>query len=145
MAGARAAHQDFYNYYIADRISGFMGHWMTFSGQELFILLLVAAFLLFDPQVKKWWWLGLPCALAVGIALVLSETRTVWVAALVAGFYLLWEWKRWAAAAMPVVVALGSASPRPPEYRNARCRSSGRTGRPIPTHSAPSSGAPAGR
>jgi putative inorganic carbon (hco3(-)) transporter len=107
VARARATHQDFYNYYIADRISGFMGHWMTFSGQELFVLLLAAAFLLFDPQVKKWLWLGLPCALAVGIALVLSETRTVWVAALAAGFYLLWEWKRWAAAAMPVVVALG--------------------------------------
>jgi putative inorganic carbon (hco3(-)) transporter len=107
VAGARAAHQDFYNYYIADRISGFMGHWMTFSGQELYVLLLVAAFLLFDPQVRKWLWLGLPCALAVGIALVLSETRTVWVAALVACFYLLWEWKRWAAALMPVVLALG--------------------------------------
>ncbi len=107
VAGARAAHQDFYNYYIADRISGFMGHWMTFSGQELYILLLTAAFLLFDPRVKKWLWLGLPCALAVGIALILSETRTVWVAALVAGFYLLWEWKRWAAATMPLLLALG--------------------------------------
>ena len=36
VAGARAATRDFYHYYIADRIRGFMSHWMTFSGQELY-------------------------------------------------------------------------------------------------------------
>ena len=107
IAGARAAHTDFYHFYIADRIRGFMSHWMTFSGQELFILLLVAAFLLFAPDIKKWRWLWLPCAAVVGIALILSDTRSVWVAALVAGFYLLWEWRKWAAIAMPVVLGLG--------------------------------------
>ncbi len=107
VAGARAAHEDFYLYYVADRIRGFMSHWMTFSGQELFVLLLAVAFLLFAPDVKRWLWLGLPCVAVVGIALVLSETRTVWVAALVAGFYLLWEWRKWAAVAMPVAVGLG--------------------------------------
>jgi len=107
VAGARAAHTDFYHFYIADRIRGFMSHWMTFSGQELFILLLVAAFLLFAPDIRKWRWLWLPCAAVVGIALILSDTRSVWVAALVAGFYLLWEWRKWAAIAMPVVLGLG--------------------------------------
>ena len=107
VAGAQAAHEDFYLYYVADRIRGFMSHWMTFSGQELFVLLLVAALLLFAPQAKRWLWLGIPCVLVVGIALVLSETRTVWVAAMIAGFYLLWEWRKWAAAAMPVVIGLG--------------------------------------
>src|SRR5271156_894130 len=101
VASARAAHRDFYHFYIADRIRGFMSHWMTFSGQELFILLLAAAFLLFAPDIGKWRWLWLPCATIVGIALVLSETRTIWVAALAAGFYLLWEWRKWAAIAMP--------------------------------------------
>jgi len=62
VAGARAAHRDFYNFYIADRIRGFMSHWMTFSGQELFILLLVVAFLLFAPDLRKWVWLWGPCA-----------------------------------------------------------------------------------
>src|SRR5579863_9716982 len=28
VAGAQAAHQDFYHYYVADRIRGFMSHWM---------------------------------------------------------------------------------------------------------------------
>ena len=107
VAGAKAAHVNFYNFYIAARISGFMSHWMTFSGQELFVLLLVAAFLLFAPDVKKWSWIWLPCAAVVGIALILSDTRSVWIAAVVAGFYLLWEWQKWAALAMPVVLALG--------------------------------------
>src|SRR5580700_1649156 len=31
VAGARAAHQDFYHFYVADRIRGFMSHWMTSS------------------------------------------------------------------------------------------------------------------
>jgi O-antigen ligase len=107
ISGARAAHSDFYHFYIADRIRGFMSHWMTFSGQELFVLLLVAAFLLFAPNMGKWRWLWLPCAAVVGIALLLSDTRSVWVAALLAGFYLVWEWKKWAAAVMPVMLGLG--------------------------------------
>lgn len=107
VAGAREAHSDFYHFYIADRIRGFMSHWMTFSGQELYILLLVAAFLLFAPNIKRWRWVWVPCALVVGISLILSDTRSIWIAAVVAGFYLLWEWKRWSAIAMPVVLALG--------------------------------------
>jgi putative inorganic carbon (HCO3(-)) transporter len=107
VAGARAVHQDFYRFYIADRIRGFMGHWMTFSGQELYILLLILAFLLYAPNFRRYLWLALPCGAAVGIALIFSLTRTVWVAAFGAGFYLLWGWKKWAAVAMPVMVVLG--------------------------------------
>ena len=106
VAGAKAAHQDFYQFYVADRIRGFMSHWMTFSGQELFILLLVAAFLLFAPDWKKWIWIGLPCALIVGIALILSDTRSVWIAAIVAGCYLLWVWDKRSVLAMPVLLAV---------------------------------------
>lgn len=107
VAKANAAHQDFYKFYIADRIRGFMSHWMTFSGQELYILLLILAFLLYGPRKTRYFWLALPAGLAVGIALVLSQTRTVWVAAAVACFYLLWGWKKLAACALPVVLALG--------------------------------------
>jgi O-antigen ligase len=107
VAGARAAHVDFYHFYIADRIRGFMSHWMTFSGQELFILLLAVSVLLFGPHVKKRLWLCLPCAAVIGIALVLSQTRSVWIAAVAAGFYLLWEWNKKAALVMPVILIIG--------------------------------------
>lgn len=107
VAGARDAHVDFYHFYIADRIRGFMSHWMTFSGQELFILLLVAAFLLFGPDIGKFFWLWLPCAAVVGIALILSDTRSIWIASVVAGAYLLWAFNKWALAALPVLLLLG--------------------------------------
>jgi putative inorganic carbon (hco3(-)) transporter len=107
IAGAKAAHEDFYHFYIADRIRGFMSHWMTFSGQELYILLLVLAFLLFAPGVKRYLWLLVPCGAVVGLALILSQTRTVWVAALVASLYLLWNWNKWSALALPMLLAVG--------------------------------------
>lgn len=104
---ATGGQTDFYHFYVADRIRGFMSHWMTFSGQELYILLLLASFLLFAPGVKKYLWVLLPCAAVTGLALVFSKTRGVWVAAVFTGFYLLWCWNKWAALAMPVVLALG--------------------------------------
>ncbi|HVW87711.1 MAG TPA: O-antigen ligase family protein [Bryobacteraceae bacterium] len=116
VAAANAAHQDFYHFYVADRIRGFMSHWMTFSGQELFVLLLIAAYLLFAPGGKRRLWLWVPCALVVSLALELSQTRSVWLAAIAAGLYLLWHWRKWAALAMPValvfVVLLGPAAIR---------------------------------
>ena len=107
VAGARATRTDFYTFYVADRIRGFMSHWMTFSGQELFILLLLLAFLLFAPNPRKWLWYWLPCTAAAGVALVLSETRSIWIAAVAAGLYLLWEWKRRWALALPIVLIFG--------------------------------------
>ena len=107
IAGAKTAHEDFYHFYIADRIRGFMSHWMTFSGQELYILLLILAFLLFAPGVKRYLWLLVPCGTVVGLALILSQTRTVWVAAIAASLYLLWNWNKWAAFALPVLLAFG--------------------------------------
>lgn len=106
LVSARAQHREFYNFYIGDRIRGFMSHWMTFSGQELFILLLAAAWLLFAPRSKRQFWFWFAAALIVGIALLLSDTRSVWIASVVAGAYLLWSWNRWSVAALPVVLAL---------------------------------------
>jgi O-antigen ligase len=104
---AAALHRNFYDYYIDNRITGFQSHWMTFSGQELFLLLMAAAFLLFGPGVRKQLWIWLPCALVICAALELSETRSVWAAAAIAGAYLVWEWKRLAVAALPVLLILG--------------------------------------
>jgi putative inorganic carbon (HCO3(-)) transporter len=101
------AHTDFYHFYVADRIRGFMSHWMTFSAQEMFVLLLLTAFLLFAPGVKKYLWVLAPCAAVTGLALILSDTRSIWAAAVVAAFYLLWNRNKWGALAMPVALGLG--------------------------------------
>jgi putative inorganic carbon (HCO3(-)) transporter len=106
VAGAKAAHVDFYHFYIAARISGFMSHWMTFSGQELFVLLIAISLILFAPGLKRWIWLWLPCAAVVGTALVLSQTRSIYIAAIVAGAYLLWVWDKRSMLALPVVLGL---------------------------------------
>jgi putative inorganic carbon (hco3(-)) transporter len=116
--GARAEHREFYTYYIADRIRGFMSHWMTFSGQDMFILVFVVAFLLFAPDVRRRLWLAIPCAIAAGLALVLSDTRSVWIASVAAIFYLLWSWNKRAALAMPVLLVIGLiAAPGPIQQR----------------------------
>jgi O-antigen ligase len=103
---AAALHRDFYHFYLSQRITGFQNHWMTFSGQELYLLLMLASFMLFGPLRKKTIWLWLPCACVVGAALILSNTRSVWIAAFLAGIYLVWSWKRWAVLSMPALLIL---------------------------------------
>jgi len=107
MQQARARHMNFYEYYTGERITGAMSHWMTFGGEEMFALLMLGAFLLFGRE-RNWrrLWPWLFCAGLLLIALVLGETRSIWVATLVAGLYLLWFWKRWVVLCVPMVLAL---------------------------------------
>src|SRR5207302_1332463 len=39
---AREIHSDSYSFYVGERITGFMSHWNTFSGQEMFSLIMLA-------------------------------------------------------------------------------------------------------
>jgi len=102
----REAHllgRSFYDYYVpGERISGFMSHWMTFSGQEMFCLILLAAFLLFAPDAFRRGWVWLLCAALMALALVLGMTRNAWLGTAAAGLYLLWFWRRWLVALVPV-------------------------------------------
>lgn len=102
----REAHQlgrSFYEYYVpGDRITGFMSHWMTFSGQEMFTFVLLIAFLFFAPGAMRRGWLWLPCAALMTAALVLGMTRNAWVGTAAAGIYLLWFWRRWLLVAVPI-------------------------------------------
>ena len=103
---AHAEHVDFYQFYVTNRVSGTMPHWMTFAGQDMLVLLMLLAFLLFARFERKWAWAWWVCALLVGIILVLNETRTVWFGTAVAGAWLLWRWKPWAAVAGPAAILL---------------------------------------
>ena len=109
-AKVQEAHQrgiNFYDYYApAERMTGFMSHWMTFSGQEMFALLMLAAFLLFAPAAGKRNLIWLLCAALMSLALLLGFTRSIWLATAVAGAYLLWFVRRWLVAAVPVAAAL---------------------------------------
>ncbi|HXM40203.1 MAG TPA: O-antigen ligase family protein [Bryobacteraceae bacterium] len=101
---AHALGRSFYEYYIAERITGFTSHWMTFGGQEMFALLMTAAFLFFGCIARKRAWLWLLCAFLMALALLLGFTRSIWLASAGAGIYLLWFWKRMLALALPVVL-----------------------------------------
>jgi O-antigen ligase len=110
---AEESGRDFYLAYVADRITGFMSHWMTFSGLQMIVLIYAAARLLFGkPGRRERWLLAGACAV-VGLSIVLGLTRGVWIAVAAASLYLLWFWKRWAAALLPVaagaIVAFGPA------------------------------------
>jgi O-antigen ligase len=104
---AHQAGKSFYEFYLESRIHGLQRHWMAFSGQELYGLLIAGAWLLFAPIPKRRMWIGLVCAGVIGLALLLAETRSIWIAAFFSGIYMLWFWRRLFALLAPVVVAIG--------------------------------------
>ena len=96
----------FYQYYVADRITGFMGHWMTFSGEMMMALLLVGALVLVSRD-RKWKVPLAASAVVIAAALLIAETRSVWGGAVVGAVYILWvSGRRWLIAAIPVLAAI---------------------------------------
>lgn len=100
--------QDFYQSYVGHRISGFSSHWMTFSEVTLIVFLVLLSYLMFSAagRLSRTVWLG--CGIVFGAALVLSFTRSVWLALTVAGSYLVWRWRPKLLFVVPglVVIAL---------------------------------------
>ena len=82
---------------VLTRITGFMGHWMTFSGEQLLIWCAVIPALV--VLGRRWF---IPVGI-VGVALVFSFTRSVWLGAM-AGFLAL-------ATRLPRKVLIGVALP----------------------------------
>uniref|UniRef100_Q01Z28 O-antigen polymerase n=1 Tax=Solibacter usitatus (strain Ellin6076) TaxID=234267 RepID=Q01Z28_SOLUE len=101
--------RNFYDFYVGERITGFTSHWNTYSAEEMFAFIMLVAFLLFAPGTRKRLWLWLICGALILIAIVLGETRGIWIALAVAGLYLVWFWKRWMVIAAPAVALLGIA------------------------------------
>jgi O-antigen ligase len=108
---AQAAGVDFTVAYIADRTTGFMSHWMTFGGEMMMVLLLGVAWCLFARD-----WRGAVVAGVTGVALLLGQTRGMWIGAAAGVVYLVWSWKRPLVLALPVlaglVLAVGPATLR---------------------------------
>ena len=98
--------QRFYDYYIGDRITGFMSHWMTFGGIHMMILAMLGAWLLFGPRRQRAFWLVLAAAAVLGLSLALGFTRSIWLGAAAAAVYLVCFWKPRLLLAIPVVLAL---------------------------------------
>jgi putative inorganic carbon (hco3(-)) transporter len=78
---AYTTHVDIYTYYVGQRVTGFMSHWYTFSAEEMYVLLMLAAFLFFAPEARKRMWLWIVVAL-------------------------MWFWRRWVVMLVPGVIAV---------------------------------------
>ncbi len=98
-------HQKFYDAYVADRITGFLDHWMTFSGEMMMALLVVGSVVFFCRDRRWISWLVAAGGL-IGVALVAAETRSMWGGAAVGGTYLLWFWRRWTVLALPAIAVI---------------------------------------
>ncbi len=65
---------------VDGRLTGFMGHWMTLSGGLMLVFLAMLAHLLFSAPGRRPLWMAAVCFL--GVALLLTLTRSVWIASL---------------------------------------------------------------
>jgi putative inorganic carbon (hco3(-)) transporter len=102
---AHRAGKSLYEYYVGERITGFMSHWQTFGGEQMIVLLMLAAFLMFSPRARRWvLWLGLAAAALLGMALLLGYTRGVWLATAFALLYLVWFWRPRLLLAAPLLI-----------------------------------------
>jgi O-antigen ligase len=114
--GLSLFNRGFYDFYVGERIKGFTSHWNTFSAEEMFALIMLAAFLLFARAPRSWIWLKAACVFLIALAVLLAETRGVWFATAAAGFYLLWVWKRKLLLLAPVAIVLAVVA-SPPAIR----------------------------
>ncbi len=119
----------FYAHMVGSRITGFQGDWMNFSGQQMLVWLMLAAFLFLrrrsrgdekknvigekanpeSGQGKRpmWrasvWWIA---GIVITVSIILSFTRGVWLGCFVAGLYVVARWKARVLWAAPVLVLL---------------------------------------
>jgi putative inorganic carbon (hco3(-)) transporter len=116
MQQAHQVGKNAYDYYVGERITGFTNHWVTFSAEQMFALIMLGAFLLFAPGIAKRKWVWMLCAALMALAVLLAETRGVWIGAAVAAVYLIWHWNRKLVLVLPVL-ALITVLLSPPAIR----------------------------
>ncbi len=96
-----------YGFFLDGRFTGFASHWMTFGGEQMIVLLMLLALLLFAPPVSHLRWLGFAGGAVLWISTVVGLTRSIFLLGLPAGsLYLLWKWKRPAALLLPTLILL---------------------------------------
>jgi putative inorganic carbon (hco3(-)) transporter len=85
------------------RITGFMGHWMNFGGQQMLVFVMLLACLLLRPRTGAIWWL---VAGFIALSIILNFTRGVWAGCFAATLYLVARWKPKLLWFLPVLMAL---------------------------------------
>lgn len=114
----RAAHPGtFFTYMMGHRVTGFMGDWMNFGGQQMLVFAALAAFLLWRtrraapgedrPAKAAFPWVWALALAAVAASILVNFTRGVWLGCSLAAVYLLWRWRRRWLWALPVLALAG--------------------------------------
>jgi O-antigen ligase len=103
---ALGAGEDFYMAYVADRATGFMGHWMTFGAAQMTALMLLAALIFFAPP-RRYRWIAITAAVLILASIVIGWTRSVWLATAVSGAYLIAVWRPKLLLLAPLAIAVG--------------------------------------
>ncbi len=100
---ARQAGEAFYPYYVVQRTTGFMSHWMTFGGLQMMVFLMLAAYAFWPSGGANSRWYAAAGAAIVGGSIVIGLTRGVWMGCFLGGLYLIWCWKKKWLLMVPVV------------------------------------------
>jgi O-antigen ligase len=98
---------DLYSAYVSERITGFMSHWYTFSVVLMIALVMLVSYVLFSPNARQRLWVWCLLGVIISAAIVIAQTRAVWVATAVAVTYLVFCRRRVATLAIPVLLGLG--------------------------------------
>jgi hypothetical protein len=67
------------SYTAGERITGFMSYWMTLSGEEMIVLLMIASLGIWGVKGHARWAL-LACAAVIAVSLAAGYTRSMWMA-----------------------------------------------------------------
>ena len=87
------------------RVHGTFGHYMTFAGVVLLIVLVALGQGIFQPgRRQKAWILG--TVVLMSAALLMTQTRSAWLGLVAGSVALLWCWKRWYVLALPILLVL---------------------------------------
>lgn len=95
---------EFYSEYVDDRITGFHSHWMTFSQSSALVLVTLLCYVAFGRR-REGSGIWQMAAGLIGCALVLSFTRSVWLAVLACVLYIVAIRRPRALLAVPLIVA----------------------------------------
>ena len=110
-------HAALYDYVLDGRVTGFASHWMTYGGEQMIVLLLLVALLLFTPG-GAWKVCGWAAVAIIWIAIVLGLTRSIFLVAVPTGVLILaCNYKRWVVWAAPAVALLMFLA-APPEIKD---------------------------
>lgn len=107
---AIAEHADNYAFFLDGRITGFAGHWMTFGGEEMIVLLMAASLLLFARR-HNWKIVCVPPLVILAASLALGMTRCIFLLGVPLGLaYLVWQRRHVLLALLPIAAAAGFAA-----------------------------------